>query len=174
MARFDSLTDEESLLEERSNNLVLKLNDAPESPWHKQIFIDDVGCKKLSELFVGKLKPLLNERRRGILHVYNIEEQYGILRNYFVAVKIVLPHVWDRRTQRNSFSFLMALFPAIFQLCLSMYNDFKIDSIVNILGQIEKNGPIDSQLSKAHSRECLKEILAEVTGSIKKTRKVKL
>jgi hypothetical protein len=128
----------------------------------------------LPDLFVSKLKPLLNERRRGLLHIYAIEEQYGILRNYFVAIKIVLPHVWDRRTQRNGFSFLMALFPTIFQLCLGMYNDFTVESIVKILDHIRKNYSLYSRVSKTNYRECLKELLTDLTGSIKKTWKVKL
>lgn len=90
MAEFESLIKhEEARFEERTNKLVSKLNDEPDSPWYKQILIDNVRRITFPDLFVSKLKPLLNERRRGILHIYTIEEQYGILRNYFFATKRV-------------------------------------------------------------------------------------
>jgi hypothetical protein len=175
VAEFESLIKhEESLFEERTNKLVSKLNDEPDSPWYKQILIDNVRRITFPDLFVSKLKPLLNERRRGILHIYTIEEQYGILRNYFFATKMVLPHAWDKRTQNSGLSFLMSLFPTVFQLCLGMYNDFTIESAAKILGHIRKNRSLYGRSSKDRSRKCVKELLTEVTSSIKKTRKLKL
>lgn len=175
VAECDSLTkQEDALLEERTDKIVAKLNYELDSPWYNQIFIDNTGRVKFQDLFVSKVKPLLNERRRGILHIYTIDEQYGILRNYFVAIKTVLPPVWDRRTQRNGFSFLMSLFPTIFQLCLSVNNDFTIESIMKILRPIRKSGNLYNIFSKSDGRELLKDILGIMIGSIKKTRKVKL
>jgi hypothetical protein len=175
VAEFESLIKhEESLFEEQTSKLVSKLNDEPNSPWYKQILIDNVRRMIFPDLFVGKLKPLLNERRRGILHIYTIEEQYGILTNYLFAIKIVLPHAWDKRTQNSGLSLLIYLFLTIFQLCLGMYNDFTIESIVKILGHIRKNRSLYGRASKATNCKCVKELLTEVTNSIKKTRKIKL
>lgn len=174
MAEFNSLTNQEAQLQELTNEIVAKLNDKLDSPWYKQIFIDDDRHVKFQDLFVSKLKPLLNERRRGVLHIYTTDEQYGILRNYFLAIKTVLPSVWNRRIQRNGFSFLMSLFPTIFQLCLSMNNDFTIESIMKILRPIRKGRNLYNMLSKSDGPKLLKDILGVMTHSIKKTRKVKL
>lgn len=110
----------------------------------------------------------------GSFTFITIEEQYGILRNYFFAIKIVLPHAWDKRTQNSGLSLRMSLFPTIFQLCLGMYNDFTIESIVKVLGHIRMNRSLYGRASKATNCKCVKELLTEVTNSIKKTRKIKL
>lgn len=162
-------------LEERAEKLVEKLNDDAESPWFSQIRMTGNAKGLISkEILIKKLKPLLSERRRGILHLYSIDEQFGILRNYFATAKIVFPNHSDFFIQESAFNFLMSLFPTIFQLCLSKYNDFKIPSISEILSCIKQNHLLDDNCLRNGSTACAKEILLVIKKCFKETLKAKL
>ena len=162
-------------LEERAKKLVEKLNDDPESPWFRQIRMTGNAKGLISkEILIKKLKPLLSERRRGILHLYSIDEQFGILRNYFATTKIVFPNRADFFNQETAFNFLMSLLPTIFQLCLSKYNDFKIASISEILSCIKENHSLDGNCLRNGSTACAKEILPVINKCFKETLKAKL
>lgn len=127
---------EHAHLEARANEIVRRLNYDPESPWFKQIKEMDKSKGLISQrVFVDKLKPLLNEQKRGLLHIYTEEEQYGILKNYFDAIKLTFPHFWGNSllTKELGFKAMISLFPTVIQLCLSTYKDFKTTSIRKIL-----------------------------------------
>ncbi len=163
-----------SHLEERARKLVQQLNDDLESPLYKQIRMPNSATGLIGNgILIKKVKPLLNERR-GVLHIYTIDEQYGILRNYFVAAKGVFPNYWGYFIEETGFNFLMSLFPTIFQLCLSKYNDFRIGSISEILSCVKESHSLDDNCLRDGSAPCAKEILPMINKCFKETLKAKL
>jgi hypothetical protein len=173
------LTKDAIFLEERAHELVKKLNDDPESPWFMQIKMLGIGKGLISQsAFIESLKPLLDEAKRAPLHIYSEEEQYGILKNYFSAVKFLLPDDWGNTnsllTKTVGFYSLMSLLPTVLQICLSIYNDFKINSIIKILEPIKNydfstNGPLKGVSGKAG----VERIIDEINSVLKTARKVK-
>jgi hypothetical protein len=91
--------------------------------------------------FVDNLKQLLDEEKRAPLHIYSEEEQYGILKNYFSAIKFLFSDDWGNKksllTKAVGFYSLMSLLPTVLQLCLSTYSNFKVDSIIKVLEPIK-------------------------------------
>ena len=124
-------------------------------------------------VLIKKVKPLLKEQR-GVLHLYTIDEEYGILKNYFVAAKSVFPNYWEYFIKEKGFNFLMSLFPTLFQLCLSNYNDFRIGSISEILSCIKENHSLDNSSLTDGNAGCAKEILSVINKCFKETLKSKL
>lgn len=90
MMVFNSIKVQETYLEARATGLVKRLNDDPESPWFMQIRTISNRTGLINQcIFADKLKTLLSEKRRGLLHIYTEEDQYSILKNYFSAIKLI-------------------------------------------------------------------------------------
>lgn len=119
-------------------------------------------------IFVDKLKPLLSEKKRGLLNIYNEEKQYGILKNYFIAIKIIFPQVWGKSLliRAKDFNSLLLLLPAVLRTCLGIYKNFKTVSIIKMLKpsleyNIDHNDTTDRGLSSGEK------IANEVSFSLK-------
>lgn len=168
-----------TFLEERAHELVKKLNNDPESPWFMEIKMLGIGKGLISQsAFVGNLIPLLDEAKRSPLHIYTEEEQYGIIKNYFSAIKFLLPEDWGNAnsllTKTVGFYSLMLLLPTALQICLSTYNDFKTDSIIKLLEPIKNydfssTGPLKGVSGKAG----VERITSELSSLLKTARKIK-
>lgn len=146
-------------LDERSHELVKKLNSDPDSPWHDQIKMLGIGKGLVSQsAFINNLKPLLDEEKRAPLIIYSEEEQYGILKNYFSAVKFLLPDDWGSAksllTKSVGFYAMMAMLPVVLGACVKKHNNFKVASVVKILEPIKNydfssHGPLKGVSGKA-------------------------
>lgn len=166
-------------VEERAHELVKKLNNDPESPWFMQIKMLGVGKGLVSQsAFVDNLVPLLDEEKRAPLHIYTEEEQYGILKNYFSAIKFLLPDDWGSTnsllTKTMGFYSLMSMLPTVLQICLSLYSDFKIDSLIKLLDPIKNynfssTGPLKGVSGKAG----VERVTTELNSLLKTARKIK-
>jgi DGQHR domain-containing protein len=171
------LIKDSSFLEERAHELVKKLNDDPESPWHQQIKMLGIGKGLISQsAFVDNLRPLLDEERRAPLHIYTEEEQYGILKNYFSAIKFLFPDEWGNAnsllTKTMGFYSLMLLLPTVLQLCLSTFSDFKTNSVIRILDSIKDyDFSSGGNLKGVSGKAGVERIVSELNSFLKTVRK---
>ncbi len=162
------LVKDASFLEERAHELVKKLNDDPESPWYLQIKMIGIGKGLVSQsAFVENLILLLDEEKRAPLHIYSEEQQYGVLKNYFNAIKFLFPNDWGNAksllTKTVGFYSFISLLPTVLQICLSTYSDFKVDSIVKVLETIKNynfssKGPLKGVSGKAGVERIVSEL----------------
>ncbi|MCL4474719.1 MAG: DGQHR domain-containing protein [Nitrospirae bacterium] len=173
------LVKDASFLEERAHELVKKLNDDPESPWYQQIKMLGTGKGLITQsAFVDNLKLLLDEGKRASLHIYTEEEQYGILKNYFSAIKFLFPEDWGNAnsllTKTMGFYSLMLLLPTVLQLCLSATSDFKVNTIIGILEPIKDYDFSSKGLLKGVSGKAgVERIVSELNVLLKAARKAK-
>jgi DGQHR domain-containing protein len=171
------LVKDATFVEERAHELVKKLNDDPESPWYQQIKMLGIGKGLISQsAFADNLKSLLDEEKRAPLHIYTEEEQYGILKNYFSAIKFLFPNDWGSAnsllTKTMGFYSLMLLLPTVLQLCLSTFNDFKANSVIKMLEPIRNydfssSGPLKGVSGKAG----VERVVSELNSLLKTARK---
>lgn len=137
------LTKDGTFVELRGHDLAVRLNESNDSPWEG--LIDMIGTKQPGTIVtqtrvVSALDPLLLER--GILFPYTEEEQYGILRNYFQAIRELLPAEWKNKGsiigKALGFSAFLLLLPQVLTLTQQGFNDFKVSSIKKILAPLKK------------------------------------
>ncbi|MFZ5995073.1 MAG: DGQHR domain-containing protein [Thermodesulfobacteriota bacterium] len=173
------LVKDANFLEERAHELVKKLNDDPESPWYQQIKMLGTGRGLITQgAFVDNLRLLLDEEKRAVLHIYTEEEQYGILKNYFSAVKFLLPEDWGNAnsllTKTMGFYSMMLLLSTVLQLCLSATSDFKVNSIIGILEPIKDYDFSSKGLLKGVSGKAgVERIVSELNSLLKAARKAR-
>src|SRR5262249_37505691 len=78
---------------------------------------------------------------RGALFQYSEEEQYGILRNYFTAIKTIFPSDWGNKnsvlTKALGFSAWLIVLPQVLTICLQRFQNFTVKSIVTLLSPIK-------------------------------------
>jgi len=171
------LVKDASFVEERAHELVKKLNDDPESPWYQQIKMLGIGKGLISQsAFADNLKLLLDEEKRAPLHIYTEEEQYGVLKNYFSAIKFLFPSDWGSAnsllTKTMGFYSLMLLLPTVLQLCLTAINDFKVTSVIKTLEPIKDYDFSSNGLLKGVSGKAgVERIVGELNSLLKTARK---
>lgn len=133
------LTKDGTYVQQRGHDLATRLNDDPESPWYGQIDMTGSGDGLISQTrVVTALESLISDR--GALYQYSEEEQYGILRNYFTAVKGMFPTDWGNKssvlTKALGFSAFLIVLPQVLTLCLQQFQAFTIQSILTVLKPI--------------------------------------
>jgi DGQHR domain-containing protein len=171
------LVKDATFVEERAHELVKKLNDDPESPWYQQIKMLGIGKGLISQsAFANNLRALLDEEKRAPLHIYTEEEQYGILKNYFSAIKFLFPNDWSSAnsllTKTMGFYSLMLLLPTVLQLCLTASTDFKVNSIIKILEPIkEYDFSSNGHLKGVSGKAGVERIVSELNSYLKTARK---
>ena len=135
------LTKDGEFEENRGYELAVKLNDEPESPLHSGIDMLGSGPNRISQArIVNSLKPLITET--GLLRGYPIEDQFGILKNYFSAIKARVGGEIFRSPEHIflaalGFASLIHLLPKVFSDTLARHNDFRVDSICQTIEGIE-------------------------------------
>lgn len=134
------LTKDGTFLQQRGHDLAVHLNEDPESPWLDKIDMTGSGGGLITQTrVVSALVPLISER--GALFQYSEEEQYGVLRNYFTAVRTLLPADWGNKeavlTKAIGFSALLALLPQVLTLSLQRSHNFIVDSVIQVLRPIQ-------------------------------------
>jgi hypothetical protein len=78
------------------NGNVCQINEDAESPWLGQIDMAGSGDGLITQTrVVTALDGLVSDR--GALFQCSKEEQYGVLRNYFAAIKTLFPSDWSNK-----------------------------------------------------------------------------
>ncbi|NJL22972.1 MAG: hypothetical protein HC895_22560 [Leptolyngbyaceae cyanobacterium SM1_3_5] len=70
-----------------------------------------------------------------------MEEQYGIIKNYFNAVRDVLPELWfnDKSilTKTTGFNALMLVLPVVFEQTVQKYQSFEFDYVKKVVVSLQ-------------------------------------
>jgi len=135
------LTKDGSFAQQRGHDLAVRLNEDPESPWFGEIDMTGSGSGLITQTrVVSAVESLISDR--GALYPFSEEEQFGILRNYFAAVKTLVPSEWGNKrsvlTKAMGFSALLIILPQVLTLTLQRFNDFTIPSIVKVIDPLKK------------------------------------
>jgi DGQHR domain-containing protein len=126
----------------RGHELAVKLSEEPESPLYNNIDMLGSGPSRITQSRIVKsLKPLITGI--GLLGRYSIEEQFGILKNYFSAIITRVGEETFRSSEHIfltalGFAALVDLLPTVFTDTLATCNDFKVDSICQTVKGIEE------------------------------------
>jgi DGQHR domain-containing protein len=134
------LTKDGTYVQQRGHELAARLNEDPESPWYAQIDLTGSGDGLITQTrVVTAVENLISER--GALFQYSEEEQYGILKNYFTAVKTTFASDWGNKnsvlTKALGFSAWLIVLPQVFAICLQRFQNFTVKSIVMVLTPIK-------------------------------------
>jgi DGQHR domain-containing protein len=134
------LTKDGTYVQQRGHELATRLNDDPESPWYRQIDLTGSGDGLITQTrVVTAVEGLISDR--GALFQYSEEEQYGILRNYFTAIKAIFASDWGNKnsvlTKALGFSAWLIVLPQVFNVCLQRFQNFTVKSIVTVLSPIK-------------------------------------
>jgi DGQHR domain-containing protein len=134
------LTKDGTYVQQRGHDLAARLNDDPESPWYTQIDMTGSGEGLITQTrVVTALESLISEK--GALFQYSEEEQYGVLKNYFRAIKALFPSDWGNKssvlTKAVGFSAFLIVLPQVLTLCLQRFQDFTLQSVRSVLKPIE-------------------------------------
>lgn len=135
------LTKDGTFVEQRGHELAVLLNEDPTSPWFELIDMTGSGGGFVSQTrVVTALEPLVSER--GALYQYSEEEQFGILKNYFQAVKNVTRNDWANKksvlTKSLGFSALLMLLPQVLNLTLLRFHDFRLASASAVIQSLSQ------------------------------------
>jgi len=136
----------EAFYTSRASDIARSLTRDPESPFYGRISLtsDRVLGQISLGTFVDALIPHL--RPGGIIshtneYKFALEDQRGVIRNYFNAVRQTLPHLWfdDKSivTKTTGFNALMLVLPTIFTKTIEKYSDFKIEHIVQVIKPVQ-------------------------------------
>lgn len=134
------LTKDGTYLQQRGHELAVRLNEDPESPWFGQIDLTGSGSGLITQTrVVSALESLISDR--GALFQYSEEEQYGILRNYFTAIKLLLSSDWGNKrsvlTKALTFSAFLILLPQVLTLTIQRFQDFTVNSVKEVIEPIK-------------------------------------
>jgi DGQHR domain-containing protein len=125
----------------RGHELAVKLNEDLESPLYNCIDMTGSGPNRISQArVVNSLKPLISPQ--GPFGKYTIEEQFGIISNYFSAIAARVGEHEFRNPENIflsalGFAAFIELFTQIFTNTYATYHNFKIDSIYSTLKGLE-------------------------------------
>ncbi len=134
------LTKDGTYVQQRGHELATKLNEDPESPWYLQVDLTGSGDGLITQTrVVAAVESLISER--GALFQYSEEEQYGILKNYFTAIKTIFASDWGNKhsvlTKALGFSAWLIVLPQVFNTCLQRFQNFTTKSIIDVLTPIK-------------------------------------
>jgi DGQHR domain-containing protein len=134
------LTKDGTYVQQRGHELATRLNDDPESPWYGQIDLTGSGDGLITQTrVVTAVEGLISER--GALFQYTEEEQYGILKNYFTAIKTIFASDWGNKntvlTKALGFSAWLILLPQVLAACLQRFQNFTVKSVQSVLTPIK-------------------------------------
>lgn len=124
----------------RCRDLVARLNEEEDSPWYGAVDMTGETGGQISLVnFVRKVKPLVDSS--GVLRSYTLEEQYGVLANYWNAVKGIFAPQWAAKgsqlTKTLGFGALMNVLPTVFTRTLTLKSGvFSVGAVSEILSLI--------------------------------------
>lgn len=128
---------------ERAVDIADNLRRDTESPFSGRIAF--TGAPKVGEIsltnFVRKIAPMVS--KKGKFSVYSVNEQIGIMKNYYRALEHVFPDIYNPKQgvsvyfKTLGFGAMTNVLPTIFDLCLKNSKDFKVESIAKLLKQVD-------------------------------------
>lgn len=132
----------ESFYISRASDIVNRLSVDPESPFFDRISLtrDRVRGSISQAAFVDALKPHLE--KGGILsqtseYNFTLEEQYGVVKNYFNAVRDTLPELWFNDnallTKTTGFNALMLSLRLVFEQTVQKYKSFELEYVKKVI-----------------------------------------
>jgi DGQHR domain-containing protein len=132
----------ESFYISRASDIINRLNQDPESPFFDRISLtkDRVRGAISQATFVDSLKSHLE--KGGILshtneYQFTLEQQYAVVKNYFNAVRDILPELWFNDnallTKTTGFNALMLSLPTIFEYTVQKHQSFELEYVKKTL-----------------------------------------
>ena len=145
---MDMFKDDESFTDfytARASDIVKRLNADPESPFYQKISItrDRVKGTISQGTFVDALLPHIE--RGGILshtneYDFTLEMQYGVLFNYFSALRNTLSSFWFNEksllTKTTGFNALMLALPTVFQQTVNHHKSFELPNVEKVVAPL--------------------------------------
>jgi len=133
------LTKDGTFVQQRGHELAARLHKEPESPFYQQIDMTGGNNGFITQTrVITSLESLISDR--GALFQYSEEEQYGILRNYFTAVKSLLPVDWGNKksvlTKAIGFTAFLIILPQVLTQTIQRHGDFRMESVKEILAPV--------------------------------------
>jgi hypothetical protein len=132
---------ENDLAKERAADIANILRKDEETQFFNRIVISSPKKGEVSLTnFVRKISPLV-QKNKGKFSVYFLNEQVGILNNYFKALNNVFPNEFklDRMTFFKTLGFgaIINFLPTVFDITMKHHKGFQVSDVINILKKID-------------------------------------
>ncbi|HKR02420.1 MAG TPA: DGQHR domain-containing protein [Pyrinomonadaceae bacterium] len=132
---------EADMAKEVAVDIASELKKNPESPFYQKIVITPPKPGELSLTnFVRKVAPLVTDKR-GLFHTLVLNEQIGVIDNYYRALKHIFPEYFHIGKQiffkTLGFGAMINALPTVFSLTLTEYNGFRVQDVAKILSKVE-------------------------------------
>jgi DGQHR domain-containing protein len=133
---------ESDMAKEIAVDIADALKKDPESPFYRKIVMSPPKSGEMSITnFVRKVAPLVTDKK-GIFHPYGLNEQVGIIDNYFRALKHVFPTYFktgDRQIFFKTLGFgaMINALQTVFSLSLREHNGFRVEDVAKVLKKVE-------------------------------------
>ena len=162
----------------RTQSLIKKFNEDPDSPWFNDIKMLGVGKGLITQAtFLQNLEKLIDPNG-GVLAPYDEETQYKILNNYFNVFKSVFEDAWGSKkhvlTKTIGIAAMCGVFPKVYQLCSP---DLTVENILEVIKEVEDFDFTSSSRGKNTNKVGIQSVVLEFQEAlpdIKKTVKLKL
>lgn len=133
---------QESFYISRASDIVNRLNSDPESPFFQKVSLtkDRIANMISQASFVDAI--IIHINKGGVLshtneYQFSLEEQYKILKNYFNAVRDILPDLWFNEksilTKTTGFNALIAVLPTVFDQTVQKYKSFELEFVKKVM-----------------------------------------
>jgi DNA sulfur modification protein DndB len=164
--------DEEYFYINRASDIIRRLNEDPESPFYNKISLIENRVRDYISLstFVDALTPHIETG--GVLshtneYKFTLEKQYGILKNYFNAIRDTSPELWfnDKSllTKTTGLNALMLTLPTVFKQTVRRYDSFELQYVKEIISWF-KTVPWTGKELKGQQGKIAAKTLAENLG----------
>lgn len=117
------------------------LKKNPESPFYQRIVISPPKSGELSLTnFVRKIAPLVTNKK-GLFYTYGLNDQIGIIDNYYRALKHVFPEYFKTGRQiffrTLGFGAMINALITVFSLSLREFKGFRVEDVSKVLKRVE-------------------------------------
>jgi DGQHR domain-containing protein len=142
LKRLPKNKSEAEMAKEIAVDIANELRENSESPFYRRIVQSPPKSGEMSITnFVRKVAPLVTDKK-GIFHPYGLNEQIGIIDNYFRALKHVFPQFFKADDKQIFFKTLgfgamINVLQTVFSLSLREHNGFRVEDVAKILKKVE-------------------------------------
>lgn len=132
---------EADMAKEVAVDIADELKKNPESPFYQRIVVSPPKPGELSLTnFVRKIAPLVTDKR-GLFHTLALNEQIGVIDNYYRALKHIYPEYFQTGKQiffkTLGFGAMINALMTVFSLSLKEYNGFRVEDVAKVLKKVE-------------------------------------
>lgn len=140
LRQLPTVKSEAELSKERANDLLTELRRDSTSIFYNRIVFDSPRKGQMSLTnFVRKVAPLVSSK--GKFNLYTLEEQRGIIHNYFKALENIFPHEFSEKKMRFfgtlSFGAVINALPTVFDLAYKQNGGFRVEDVSKVLKTID-------------------------------------